>query len=90
MAKPFREAGPEVELVLGGVVDRPDAIRSRRQGLHVLHGPGIIEGVPWRQVGAVGVAGSREVLVHGRWWNAREERGEALPSELSHHLQPDA
>lgn len=29
-------------------------------------------------------------LVHGRWWNAREERGEALPSELPHHLQPDA
>ena len=58
---PLGQAGPEVELVLGGVVDRPDAIGSWRQGLHVRHGPGIVEGVPWRQADAVGVAGAREV-----------------------------
>ena len=47
-------------MVLGGVVDRPDAVAPRGQGLHVRDRLGAVEAGPGGQAGPAGVAGAGE------------------------------
>jgi hypothetical protein len=64
---------------------RLDAVGSRRYRLHVRHGLSVVEGVPWRQPGAVGVAAGREV-------RPVADHGSALIKDAGHFAaftQPD-
>ena len=55
------ETRPEFELVLGGEIDRLDAVLSRGQRLHIGHRIICLKGLPCSQVGPIRVASTGEI-----------------------------